>query len=370
MKATITHRAAFPLLLALLSVAGARGAAAQAGRIAIPADTVVRAKLDDRVSSRDARIGDRVMATISAEDRSGFPEGTRFEGEITEVQRSSSDRPGVLNMRWRRAVLPDGRALDVSGRLASLSEDDVRRGAGGRLMARKKSGGSKFDLKWVGYGAAAGAVLGELFGDNLLKGALLGGLGGAIYGYLNRDKGDRSYHEVALDRGTEFGIAMDNRVAFDDRNTYRYQVRYDRPGANYYDQNYQRVLGSRDEYRYGSIGVYVDGRQVQFSADQRPMNINGTLYVPLRAIAQAGNLRYNHQYGEDSFTLATRRGVMTGSAGEAGIGLDDRRDVMLQNEPISVDGEIYVPTEYFNRAADMRVSWNRRSRRLDLDTYR
>ena len=82
-------------------------------------------------------------------------------------------------------------------------------------------GRKKFDWKWVGYGAGGGAVLGTIFGGNLLRGALLGGLGGAVYSYLNRDK-NREFKDVELSRGTEFGIRLDNRVAFADRTDYEY----------------------------------------------------------------------------------------------------------------------------------------------------
>src|SRR5687768_9077772 len=99
----------FPLLAASFVLA-APPAAAQRGD-AIPADTVVRARLDETLSSRSSRIGERVTATVVDEDRSGFPIGTKLEGTVTEVQRASADRPGVLDMDFRSAILPDGRRV-------------------------------------------------------------------------------------------------------------------------------------------------------------------------------------------------------------------------------------------------------------------
>src|SRR5690606_35021591 len=112
-------------------------------------------------------------------DRSGFPRGTRFEGVVTEVARAGKNEPGVLDVEFRRAILPDGRAMAISGELAGLGDDDVRRRSDGRLESRHSSRKEKFDAKWVGYGAAGGAVLSTIFGGGFLKGALLGGLGGA-----------------------------------------------------------------------------------------------------------------------------------------------------------------------------------------------
>src|SRR5207244_2782916 len=144
-------RAALPLLLALLGLAGSRDAAAQRQKVGIPVDTVVRVKLDERVSSRTAQVADRISATVVDEDRSGFPEGTRLKGTVTEVQKSTEDRPGVVDMRFRSATLPDGTNVQIDGRLASLAQEDTRRTREGRTLSRSHGGG-KFDPKWVGYG--------------------------------------------------------------------------------------------------------------------------------------------------------------------------------------------------------------------------
>ena len=120
MQARDTMRVTLPILLAALSVAGAPPSAAQVGgrgdrvvvpanRVVVPAETVVRVRLDDRLSSRTATVGDRFTATIDPDDRSGFPIGTRFEGAVTDVQKASADQPGTIGMRFRRVVLPDGR---------------------------------------------------------------------------------------------------------------------------------------------------------------------------------------------------------------------------------------------------------------------
>ena len=50
---------------------------------------------------------------------------------------------------------------------------------------------------------------------------MLGGLGGAVYSYLNRDK-RREFRDVELARGTEFGVNLQQRVAFAERSDYRY----------------------------------------------------------------------------------------------------------------------------------------------------
>lgn len=368
-------RSMVPVLAALIGLTGVRSASAQREplpsrdrvssrqSVTIPADTVVQVRLNDRLSSRNAQVGDRFTAVVDDDDWSGFPEGTRFAGVVSEVQKSSDSRPGILDMQFRQALLPDGRKVPINGHLASLSEEDVRRDADGRILSRRGGGGSRFDPKWVGYGAAGGAVLGTIFGSSFLRGALLGGVGGAIYGYLNRDRGRGEFRDVSLDEGTNFGVRLADRVAFQDANNFRYA---NRPGRN---NPSERVAGRRQVYRFGTPTVRVNGQDVRFT-DQQPMMLNGVLYVPLRAVAQQANMRFTHERGEDTFTLQTDQGPVRGTVGE--VDLDGRgtrvSDEPLGNAPLSVNGEIYVPVSFLSQVSNMRANWSRRDLRLDLDS--
>ncbi|MCC2671748.1 MAG: copper amine oxidase domain protein, partial [Armatimonadetes bacterium] len=209
----------------------------------VPTDTVVRLTLAESVNSRTARAGDLFTAQLSERDRSGFPERTRFEGSILDVRRADKGRPGELTMKVHRAFLPNGGVIAVNGTLAGLSEDDVSRTTNGRLVSRGTKS-NKFGTKWIGYGAAGGAVLATVLGDSgdLLKGALLGALGGAAYEYLNKDKKRGSYSDVELSKGTEFGVRVHGQVAFRDSDEFRY--------ASYSRSDRDRDL-DRDE-RYDS----------------------------------------------------------------------------------------------------------------------
>lgn len=206
----------------LLAASVAAGAAPARVRD-VPAETVIRVELEDKLSSRSAARGERFTAMLDEEDRSGLPEGTTFQGVVTEVRRATKEQPGVLDMRFQRAILPGGTAVAMSGTLGSLKDDDVSRTENGRLVSRHRK--KKFETKWVGYGAGAGAVLSTVFGGNFLKGALLGALGGAAYAYLNKDKDGKKPHDVELSRGTEFGIRLTRRLSFSDRPSYKYAAR-------------------------------------------------------------------------------------------------------------------------------------------------
>ncbi|MFN3651604.1 MAG: stalk domain-containing protein [Armatimonadota bacterium] len=346
-QAQAFRRTAPWLLIGALALAGAGGAMAQAERVEVPANTVLRAELTQPLSSRTAQEGDRVAAVLSATDTSELPVGTRFEGTLTEVRRASEDRPAVLDMDFQRAILPDGQTLSVRGDLASLSDENVRYRAGGRVEARRGSGDGGFDWKWVGYGAGGGAVLGEIFGDNFLRGALLGGLGGAIYGYLNRDRDRGQYREVELSRGTELGIRLDRQLAFT-------------PGENYIasrDRAGERVLGSRQETRGSRTRLLIDERAVDFGTTQ-PLRINGVLFVPLRPVSRDADWTLQHTAGADDFTLTTPRGEVRATVGERTMSQGDNTHTLTE-APVLVGDEVYVPVELLGRVDDRRIRWER-----------
>lgn len=360
-------RMAIPLLLTAMTLSSARPVRAQrTSQSTVPAETVLRLKMDTALNSRSAKKGDVFAAVLSEKDRSGFPEGARFQGVVREVQRRTDDRPGLLDVELRYAYLPDGAKLPVSGRLASLAGDDVRRMENGRLEARKSSGG-KMDWKWAGYGAGAGAVLSGVLGGKVLKGALLGGLGGAVYGYLARDKGDKnSYRDVDLPRGTEFGIRLQQEAPFANRSTYRYaagEEQFERARAE--DERREDLAATeRYDLRYHEATVRLNGRPI--ALDEPPMNLNGVLYVPLKPIAAAANLRFIHYAGQETFALVTADGRVGASTGEPRITLANRELVTLTEAPISVNGAIYVSADYLSRAADLSARWDSATLRLEL----
>ena len=342
-------------------------AARQRNRVTIPADTVVRAKLDTELSSRDAARGDRVIATISADDRSEFPEGTQFEGEVIEVQPATKEEPGVIDVEFTRMLLPSGPAVPIRGQLASLGDEDVRRTADGRLEVRRRTNrnGGKFETKWVGYGAGAGAVLATVLGGGFLKGALLGGLGGAVYGYLNKNKNngrEERFVDVNLAEGTEFGIRFENEVAYNPNRRYRYL-------SDRFEEDREQVAGSRevrDNFNFSTADVRVNGRALTFEGSQ-PMNLNGVMYVPLRAVADATNMRLTHYAGEETFILVTPAGRVRAATTEPAFVDANNARVELLNDPMLINGEVYVSTEFLSRAAGLEVNWDRASRRLEIN---
>lgn len=204
------HRLGLASLALVLCVAATAWALPASSRdVVFPAGTVLKVRLDDTIASDSSHRGDRVTATVENKDAGyDLPDGTRVEGVVTDVQRSSKNRPGMVDVDFRMLRLPDGERYQIAGSPTSLDDSSVSRTSDGRLVARSSS---KNRTKFIAYGAGAGFILGALTHGNRLTDTLLGAAAGYLYGQYDKSKANG--HEVRLKPGTEFGVRLDQRVA-------------------------------------------------------------------------------------------------------------------------------------------------------------
>ena len=176
-----------------------------------PQGSVLPVKLDDTLRSDEARVGDKFTATIDTNggrDYFGLPQGTRVEGHVDFAQAKSSDRPGVLGLAFDRLVLADGRKVPITASLIGLDKDSVTND-NGRMMVNQ-NGKKKDDLKYVGTGAGAGALLAIVSKGNIITDSVIGGALGYLYQQLEGSK-DKSKN-VVLDRGSPLGVRFDREA--------------------------------------------------------------------------------------------------------------------------------------------------------------
>jgi len=355
-------------------------------RVSLPSGTVLRAELNDRLSSTESRPGERFTGTIRT-DTAGLPPGTQVVGRVVSVRQASEKEPAVVDVDFSALRTPDGRNVAIDGRLTSLDSNSVKRTSSGRLES--KGGGSSFlkgKNRFIGYGAGAGALIGALTGGNLLKGALMGALGGYLYQTLNKDKeANGRYSEVNLKSGTEFGVELtrdtsvlmaDNSYGSDyDSRTTRNDP-YGRTGTDRYtDDRYtsdryrtspdQRTSGSFQ--RYGSdVRVMMNDREMSFT-EGRPFMSNGHLMVPVAPVMTSAGYRYRYDPRYRDLTV-------TGDRRDARITLGDRfatvdgERMRLDTPAEQVNGVVYVPTEFLEMATDIRANWDPETRTLRLTT--
>src|SRR5262249_26712587 len=180
-------------------------AASQTQYVRLPTHTVLKARLNQTVSSASSRAGDSFTATVT--DPS-LPEGTVVRGVVIGSSQASSDHPGRLGLDFRTLVLPNGRQVAISGSPIALDSKSVKQASNVRLVATAHS--KKNTCKCVGIGAAGGLIIGSLFGKNVIGGLLGAGAGSAI-GH-NKDK-KQTQRGVILREGTDLGVRLGRSVS-------------------------------------------------------------------------------------------------------------------------------------------------------------
>jgi hypothetical protein len=177
----------------------------------VPADTVIRVRMNEQLSSRTARIGDRFSTTVEEPVYAGngtevIPVGSKVWGRVSSVARAQRRKPGNISVNFNSVQLPNGTTYQINGSLTSLQADDVNADNEGTVKGRNND---KRNAIFIGGGAAGGALIGAIAGGG--KGAAIGAiLGGAL------GTGARVYEkeeEADVKSGTEFGVILNRSVS-------------------------------------------------------------------------------------------------------------------------------------------------------------
>ena len=160
--------------------------------------SVIGIRLDGPVSTRTARVEDRVTATVSRDvtvaGRTALAAGVRLEGSVVVIERGGrfKNRPR-LGLQFDRVILADGTRVNLK------TDTIYREGDSPTADATAK----------VGTGAVAGAILGGLIGGK--KGAVIGSTVGAAGGVATVMRGDGN--EAALPAGAPLTVRLTEDVA-------------------------------------------------------------------------------------------------------------------------------------------------------------
>ena len=177
----------------------------------IPADSIIRVRMDTELNSKTARVGDRFSTTVNepAYSNNGLtliPTGSKIWGRVSSVKRAGRRSPGSITVAFYSVELPSRRTYTINGSLSSLQADDVNADNEGSVSGR---GNRKRDAVFIGGGAATGAVIGAIAGGG--KGAAIGAILGGGLG-----TGARVYEreqEAEVKSGTEFGVILNRAVS-------------------------------------------------------------------------------------------------------------------------------------------------------------
>jgi len=136
--------------------------------LVVPADTVIAVILDQTISSKTSKAGDRFSATVESpvevEGKVAIPKGARAEGVVKEVKAAGRFKGGALLVLKLTSVTVHGKDHEIQTSAAVTSS----KGKGKRTAVM------------VGGGAAGGAGIGAIAGGG--KGAAIGALIGAAAG--------------------------------------------------------------------------------------------------------------------------------------------------------------------------------------------
>lgn len=174
--------------------------------VTMASGTVIPFKLDTALSSNGSKKGDRFRASVRTEEEPTYQGLTNrgvLEGHVSAVRAKTGDTPGVLGLEFDQLRMPDGRTYPIHGTLIGLDEDSVTND-NGRLVA--KAGAKKDDLKFVGLGAAGGALIAIVTKGNVLSTTVIGAALGYLYEQIQGGKAKAT--NVNLSPGTEFGVRL------------------------------------------------------------------------------------------------------------------------------------------------------------------
>ena len=165
----------------------------------VPANTVLNVRLNQTISSENARVGDEFTSTVTlpvyASGLEVIPAGSQVVGKVISVTRASrKSKAGTLGVHFVSLRLPTGIARAINGGLTNVSED-MNADSEGSVEAQSAT---KRNVVFIGGGAATGALIGAIAGGGTGAGIGAGvgaglGVAGALF-----SKG----HEVEVKSGT------------------------------------------------------------------------------------------------------------------------------------------------------------------------
>ena len=174
-----------------------------------PMGSVLKVKLDTKLQSNKAHVGDTFTATVDmgkSKDFFGLPAGTKVEGHVTEVRAREGKTPGMLSVDFDTVRLANGERYPIEASLIKFDKKNILRKDGRYMSSPAYSSGTNY----VATGAVVGVGLALLTGADVL----LGGLLGAGIGYLIGERGGVHAQDLTLKPGTVMGVRFNQDTHF------------------------------------------------------------------------------------------------------------------------------------------------------------
>lgn len=177
----------------------------------VSANQIIRVRMEDTITSRNARVGDRfrtiVVDPIYAGGVEVIPAASTIVGRVTSVKRAErKSKAGTMGVQFISVQLPNGMTRAINGSLTDVTGDNTNYDDEGQVTGRSST---KRNVVFIGGGAATGALIGAIAGGG--KGAGIGAGVGAGLGVAGAffSKGK----EAEVKPGTEFGVILNQSVS-------------------------------------------------------------------------------------------------------------------------------------------------------------
>lgn len=278
-----------------------------------------------------------------------------MEGVVTEATpKRDKKTPGVLDLDFRRLRTPDGNSYALTTGLIPLDEKSVETRDNGRIVA--KPGAKREDLKYVGYGAAAGALF-SLLGNRgriSIENILLGGLAGLGAGQII--KGPQEARDVQLKPGTEIGLRLEKPLRFT-------------PSDENYIPEEDRASSTPSVDRASDVdfGVMLNDRNVVFGTRTKPFQSGNTWMLPVRAMLETGS--YQNRFNSSKRTIEITNGNerVRGTVGSRIVVLGDGSRRRLTKPIQQINGELVAPTDFFEIVSRTKAHYDEGSNTLTFE---
>jgi hypothetical protein len=164
---------------------------------AVPANTVMRLRLNTELNSKRAHVGDRFQSTVVdpvyARGLQVIPAGSIVNGTVTHVERASrKSNAGSINVTFNSVQVPNGKTYALNGSLATSDADNE-----GEVKGKSSK---KRNVAFIGGGAVVGGLINGAAGAGIGAGL---GVAGAL---LSKGK------EAEVKAGTEFNMILNSRL--------------------------------------------------------------------------------------------------------------------------------------------------------------
>ncbi len=167
-------------------------------RYTLAANTVMRLRMRDSLTSKTATVGQRFTSTVvDPVYARGFvviPSGSVVVGNVTSVKKASrKSNAGSMTVAFTSVQLPNGRSYPISGSLTEGKNTDNE----GEV---KGSSSKKRNIAFIGGGAGVGALVNGAAGAGIGAGI---GIAGAL---LSKGK------EAEVKSGDEFNMILNRSI--------------------------------------------------------------------------------------------------------------------------------------------------------------